>query len=184
NEGDTVTVYDKDLDIYEEQRVIKIQQHAITGVKVSITLGVMASTIIDSMDDTDNRVTTVEEKVATTTEDTGAIAEALIDIGKEIDNIYKDTNSISNRVKELEDNKLVAPLICTRNVTIVQNRQLVTLPVEFKGKQFTVSAISILQASNLSDIDIYEIDLDVADGTFYIMSNQINIKIKILIMTM
>lgn len=184
NEGDTVTVYDKDLDIYEEQRVIKIQQHAITGVKVNITLGIMASTIIDSMDDTDNRVTNVEEKVANNTGDNNAIAEALIDIGKEIDNIYLDTNSIGNRVKELEDNKLIAPLICSKNITIVQNRQLVTLPTEFKGRQFTVSAISILQASNLSDIDIYEIDLDAAEGTFYIMSNQINIKIKILIITL
>lgn len=181
-EGDTVTIYDKELDINEEQRVVKIQQHAMTGVKLKITLGVVAGTIVNTMDSTDDKVNTVTEKVDSISQDNGAVGEALIEIGKEIDSLNADITSVAKRVKSLEDlegEKPLGPLFYAVDILVVQNRQLVALPIEFKNRNFMVSAISILNAAEVNGIDINVTDLDFAAATMYIMSNVKDITVKV-----
>lgn len=108
NLGDTVTVYDVDLDVREEQRVISIESDPITGIKLKITLGVSTPSLADSMTDLEDKTSEIEQKVSeniNTSEDVKKQVVQnttdIIELKKIDENLNKDITAVNEEVGQL-----------------------------------------------------------------------------------
>lgn len=106
--GDTVTIYDEDLGIDEEQRVISMETDAVTGIKLKITLGVSAPSLADSMTDLEDKTSEIEQKVSeniNTSEDikTQVVQNTtdIIELKKIDENLNKDITAVNEEVGQL-----------------------------------------------------------------------------------
>lgn len=108
NLGDTVTVYDKDLGIQEEQRVISLEIDAVTGVKLKITLGEFAPSFADSVSDLEETTNEITDKISENIQTSDDIKNKVVTNTTEIEelkliveNLNKDITSTNKEIGQL-----------------------------------------------------------------------------------
>lgn len=108
NLGDTVTIYDEDLGVDEEQRVISLETDAVTGIKLKITLGEFAPSFADSFSDleevTDEISTKVSENIQTSDDIKNQVVKnttSIEELNSITENLNKDITSTNNEIGQL-----------------------------------------------------------------------------------
>lgn len=108
NLGDTVTIYDEDLDIDEEQRVISLEIDAVTGVKLKITLGEFAPSFADSVSDLEETTNEIADKISENIQTSDDIKNQVVNNTTEIEglksvteNLNKDITSTNKEIGQL-----------------------------------------------------------------------------------
>lgn len=186
--GDTVTAFDTELGVNEEIRCIREEIVARTGIKLKITLGKFIPSIADSMNDTEEEIDNINTKVDDVAVNEGnssmeieALKKNIESIGGEINNLEATDRATAVRLQKLEEKQEV--LIDSMDVEIINPKQKVPLPSKFQGRGIKIASISILNADDITNVNIKDTDHSIENNTIDILSNLINIKIRLMIIS-
>ncbi|WP_297521625.1 phage tail spike protein [uncultured Clostridium sp.] len=108
NLGDTVTVFDSDLNVDDEMRVVAVKRNGYTGIKTSITLGVLAPSLGSKVTDLEEKTSSIEEKTKNeieTTEDlknkVSKNTAQIVAVEKFTENLNKDITATNKEIGQL-----------------------------------------------------------------------------------